>query len=172
MAIQRILRKAGRPGFVEPLFERAALIGPVAVIVTRGDDGANAREVRRMRDGGQHLRCAHIGSAQHSDSAIGVRERGGPFNGVVAVVRFVLEGVPFAVRRISPANILDDDDIPVRCGAVAESGSPCFVVRSSLEQDRIPAGLLGPINVGAQDSAVPHGSGHSVFDNYISLLGL
>src|SRR5450432_4859570 len=57
LAIQSILREARGPGFVEPLFERAALIGPAIVIVAGGHDRTDACKMGGMPGGGEHLRC-------------------------------------------------------------------------------------------------------------------
>jgi hypothetical protein len=43
--VQRVLREAGRPRFVEPLLEGTTLVGPSIVVVAGGYNGRNAREV-------------------------------------------------------------------------------------------------------------------------------
>ena len=87
------------------------------MIVAGGDDGADAGKMRRMSDGGQHLRGADVGAATHADLAVGIGQRGRPLHRVVAVIRFVLEGVPLAVGGVAAADVLNDDD-------VAASGAP------------------------------------------------
>ena len=67
--------------------ERAALVGPVRVVVAGRHDRADAGQVRRMGDRGEHLRGAHVGATEHADLAIGIRQRRRPLHRVVAVVR-------------------------------------------------------------------------------------
>ena len=96
-------RPEGHVSF-EPLFKSAALVGPPIVIVARGHDRTNSREMRRMGNRRQHLGGSNIRASIHSNSAIGIRQRRRPFDGVVAVVRFVQKGIPVAVRCVAPAN--------------------------------------------------------------------
>src|SRR5260370_27934653 len=44
----RVHRQTGRPRFVEPLFERSALIRPAIVIIRRRHFRANPRQLRRL----------------------------------------------------------------------------------------------------------------------------
>jgi len=71
-AVEGVLREPGSPRLVKPLFERAALVGPVLVVIAGGDDGADSGEMRRMADGGEHLRGSDVRSAKHADFAVGV----------------------------------------------------------------------------------------------------
>ena len=133
LAVERILRQTGSPRLVEPLLEGPALVSPALVIVAGRDHRANAGEVRRMGDGGEHLGRTHVGPAKHPDFAVRVGKRRRPLHGVVAVVGFVQEWVPFAFGSIAAANILNEDHIPARGGFQAEPGSAVFVIGGPLE---------------------------------------
>src|ERR1700723_3268316 len=54
--VRRIPRQNGGPGLVEPLLERSTLINPAVVIVARSKHRADARQMRWMSDGREHLR--------------------------------------------------------------------------------------------------------------------
>ena len=138
-AVEGVLREAGGPGLVEPLFEGAALVGPVLVVVAGGDDGADAGQMRRMADGGEHLRGSDIGAAEHADFAVGVGEGGGPLDGVVAVVGFVLEGVPLALGGVAAAHVLHHDHEAAPRRRDGEIGAVVLVVGRALQEDRILA---------------------------------
>jgi hypothetical protein len=149
-----VLGEAAGPGLVEPLLECAALVGPVFVVVGGGDDGADAGEVGRVADGGEHLGCADVGAGEHADFAVGVRQSGGPFDGVVAVVGLVLEGVPFAFRVVAAADVLRDDDETVGDAFGAEGGEVVLVVGGAHEQDIEGTVAGGAIDVGVEGDAV------------------
>ena len=61
-------------------------------------------------------------------------QRGGPFDGVVAVVGLVLEGIPLALGGVAAADILHDDEIATSGGGAAEVGGVVFVVGRALEE--------------------------------------
>src|SRR5436189_2118912 len=102
--------------------------------------------MRWVRDGCKHLGCSNIRPAEHSDAAIGVWQRSGPFDCVVAIIRFVLERVPLAFRGVATAHILKDDDITAGGGLQPKRYAIVFVVRSALQQN----GKLA-VGVGAKD---------------------
>src|SRR5580700_1954633 len=158
--VQRVLRESGSPGFVEPLLERTALIGPAVVIVAGGHDRAYASEVRGMGNGGEHLRGANVGPAPHPDLAIRKGESRGPLYRVVAIVRFVLERVPFALRRVAAPDILNDGHIALRGSQFAEFGAAILVVRRPLQQRRELAIRFWTIDVGAKRHTVSHLGGY------------
>ncbi len=170
LARQRVLREPGRPRLVEPLLERAALVRPVRVVVAGRDDGADARQVRGMRDGGQHLGGAHVGPAEHADLAVRVGQGRCPLHRVVPVVRLVLERVPLALGRVPPAHVLDDDDVAARRGHHAESVAAVLVVRRALEKDGERAVGPGAVDVGLQRHAVPHLDRHARLERHRELV--
>ena len=112
--IERVLGQARGPGLVEPLLEGATLVSPVFVIVAGSHHRANTGEMRRMRNGRQHLGCAHIRSAPHAYFAVRVRQRRRPLHGIVTIVRFVLERIPVTIRGVAAADVLNDDNISRR----------------------------------------------------------
>src|SRR5215475_3019366 len=116
---ERVLREAGGPGLVEPLLERASLIGPAFVIIARSDDRADSGEMRWIRDRGEHLRGADVGAAEHADFSVGVGKRGGPLDRIVSVVGFVDEGVELAFGAVAAARVFGDDDAAALCAANA-----------------------------------------------------
>src|SRR5581483_9540587 len=80
-----------------------------------------------------------------------------PFDGVKAVIGFMLERVPFALGGVASANVLDDDDISLRGCAQAESDSPILVVRRALEEDRKFAVGVGAVNICLKFCSIAHG---------------
>ena len=165
-SIEGVLRQARRPRFVEPLFEGAALVSPSVVVIAGGDHGADARQVRRMGDGCQHLCRAHVGGAKHSNLAIGIRQRRGPLYRVVAVIGFVFEGVPLAFGRIAAANVLKDDDESACCRTNAEVHAVVLVVRRALQQHGKFSVRRWPINISSENNAVAHLRFYATFDRY------
>ena len=119
-----------------------------------------------MCDRGQHLRGPDVGASVHSYSAIGERQRRRPFDGVVAVIRFVQEGIPFSVRRVASANILVDYDITAGCSPIAEAGVIAFIVRSSREKNGEFSRCRRPVNIGAKHGPVAHGGRDTVFHGH------
>jgi hypothetical protein len=161
----RVLYEAAGPGLIEPLLECAALVGPVFVVVGGGDDGADAGEVGRFADGGEHLGCADVGAGEHADFSVGVRQGGGPFNGVVAVVGFVLEGVPLALGGVAAADVLSDDHEAVLDGFGAKGGEAVLVVGGADEEDVEGTITGGAVDVGEEGDAVAGFHGDVFFDD-------
>src|ERR1039457_5729123 len=79
-----------------------------------------------------------------------------PLDRVVAIFRFMLEWIPFAFRRESPAHILRNTNISCRSHAHTRSQIAGFVVRSSCEYNRKLAIGLRAINIRAQRDAIAH----------------
>ena len=155
-ARQRVFGQAGRPGLIEPLLERAALIRPAFVIVAGGDDRADAGEVRRISDGREHLRGADVAAAEHADFSVGVGKSGGPLDGVVAVVGLVDESVELAFGTVAAAGVFGDDDEAALCATDADAGFVAAIVRRAHEKDGEFAVGLGTVDVGFEDDAVTH----------------
>ena len=155
-ATHGVFREARSPRFVEPLLECAALVGPAIVVVGRGVIGANSREMRRRGNGGQILRGPDVGTAKHSDLAIRIRKRRGPFHRVVTILRFELEGIPIAFRGVAAADILRDHHVTSRRGLQAELHVAFFVIRRAHQQHRELAVGFGAVDVRAQSDAVAH----------------
>ena len=105
------------------------------MVVRCGDNGADAGEVRRVADGCEHLRSSHVGPAEHADFAVGIRQGGGPFDGVVAVVGLVFEGIPLALGGVAAAHILHDDQVAARGSCAAKVGCVVLVIGRALQQD-------------------------------------
>ena len=82
----------------------------------------------------QHLGSPDIRASIHPYSAVGIRQRHSPFDSVVAILRFVQKGIPFAVRCVASANILVDYDATASPCVMAEIDATVamLVVRSSL----------------------------------------
>ena len=123
LAAVGILSEPRDPGLIEPLLECSALVSPVLVIVTGSYNRADTRQMGRMADGGQHLRRTYVGTAEHTDLAVGVGQRGGPLDGVVAIFGLMLEGVPLALGSIATAHILrHDHEAALGCLAGKDGG--------------------------------------------------
>ena len=114
-----------------------------------------------MTDGGEHLRGTDIGSAEHADFAVGMGQRGRPLDGVVAVVDFVLEGVPLAFGGVAAAHILDDDEVTTRRGGEAEGGGVLVVGRALRRTGYCHR--RGVVDVGIQSDTVAGLHGDAVF---------
>ena len=124
--------------------------------------------MRRMCNRSQHLGGPDIRASIHSYSAIGIRQRRRPFDSVVAVVRFVQEGIPFAVRCVASANILVDYDVTAGCTLMAEIDVTVavFVVRSSREKNGKFSWRRWPVNISAKYGAVAHRHRDAVFHSH------
>src|SRR5712664_2615388 len=66
-AQQSVFCQSSRPVLAEPLFERAALIGPAVMVVRSRHIRRNSRKVWWMRNRGEKLRGSDVGAAKHSD---------------------------------------------------------------------------------------------------------
>ncbi len=152
--VEGVLRQPRTPRFVKPLFECATLIGPVLVVVRRGDDRADAGEMRWMADCGEHLRRAHVRSAEHADFAIGVRQSCRPLHRVVAVVDLVLEGVPLTLGGIAATDVLHDDHEASGDSMAREVGGIVLVIGRALQKDREGSFAGGTIDVGLERDTV------------------
>ena len=117
----------------------------------------------RVADGGEHLRGSDVGSAEHADFAVGVGKRGGPLDGVVAVVGLVLEGIPLALGGVAAADVLHDDEVSAGGGGAAEFGGVVLVIGRALEEDGIFAIAGGMVDVGVEGDAVAGLHGDAVF---------
>ncbi len=157
-AIERVVGKTRGPGLTEPLLEGSALIDPAVVIIARSDAGTDSREMRRMRRCGEHLGGSHVGATEHADAAVGVWERGRPLDAVVAILRFMNEGIPLAFRGKPPTDILYNDDVTLRRCHGKKSVIPAiyFAVGRSLQKDREFSGAVGTIDIRAQSDSVAH----------------
>src|ERR1035438_4660003 len=112
--------------------------------------------MRRMCNRSQHLGGPDIRASIHSYSAIGIRQCRCPLDGVVAVVRFVQKWIPFAVRCVASANILDDHDVAaVRLlMAKIDVAVAVFIVGSSREKNREFSWSHWPVNISTKHSAI------------------
>src|SRR6478752_4635059 len=106
--------------------------------------------MRRMSDGGEHLRGSDIRSTKHADFAVGIGKRGGPLYGVVAIVGLVLEGIPLALGGVAATDVLHNDKVATGGGRAAEVGFIVFVVRGALKKRRVLAVTSGVVDVGAE----------------------
>ncbi len=151
---------------VEPLFERAALVCPVLVIIRRRYRRTDRRQVWRLCQRGQHLRRAYVRPAEHSHFSVCVRQRARPLDRVVPVFSFMLERIPFTFRLVPPAHVLHDYDISACCCNVCKRGDPRlrFVVGRPRQQYRQLFVRLRPVDIRPQRHAIPHFHGHVVFD--------
>src|SRR6266516_5553018 len=167
-AMECVLRKTGSPRFIEPLLEGATLVGPSIVIITRGHDGADTGKMRRMRDGRQHLRGSNVRTSKHPHLAVGIGQRGRPLHSVIAVVRFMLEWIPFAVRCVASTNVLNDYDIAAGCSLHTEADRvrADLVVWSALQKNRKVPVRFWPIDVSSKSRAIAHFCHDTVFDGH------
>lgn len=141
----------------EPLRPGPALVGPAFVIFRSGHVGIDGQEVRRLGGGGEHLRGAHVGTAEHTDLPIRIGQSGRPLHRVVAVLRFVAEGVELAARVETAARVLEDDHVTVRGQRVAQVLAAAPVIGRALKQHREFALGARPVDIGYQRNAVAHG---------------
>src|SRR5580704_3233077 len=122
----------------------------------------------RMCNRSQHLGGPDIRAPVHSYPAIGIRQRRRPFDSVVAVVRFVQEGIPFAVRGVASANILVDHDVAAGGSLMAKIDAvvAMLIVRSSLEKNWESSWRHRPVNISPKHGAVAHGHRDAVFNGH------
>src|SRR5207302_6039149 len=163
--IQRVFRQPGSPGFIEPLLECAALVGPAIVIVTGGDHGADSGQVRRMGNCREHLGRADIGAAIHSYSAVRIGKRGRPFDGVVTVVGFVKEWIPFTIGRVAAAHILIDDYVAPGGPLQTKGQVVILVVWSTGEKNGEFTRRIWAIDVGTKNRAIAHLHSNAALDD-------
>src|SRR5580658_5510111 len=169
-----ICRQAAGPRLVKPLFERATLIGPTVVVVACSLDGTNARQMRRMPEGREELRCSDIRGAEHANFAIRVGLSSDPLDRVVTILGFMKKGVPAAIRGVAATHILQEDDVAARCGALGKIDviTPRgAAVGSALEEDRKLAFRIRTKDVSAKGDAVAHSHGDIAFDLHGIVLG-
>src|SRR6201998_1226392 len=120
----------------------------------------------RTRDGSEQLRGTDVRAAEHADFAVRLRQGRGPFDGVVAVLRFVAEGIPLAFGGESSADVLNHDEIAAS-GRLHAKGARVVLVRGgALQQDGVFS--VGPrtIDVGIEDRAVAHLGGDVAINNH------
>ena len=116
--------------------------------------------MRRVGNRGEHLGCSNVRPAEHSDSSIGIRQRGSPLYRVITVIRFVLENVPLTFGGVSPAHVLENDNVPSSGRLQAEADAVVLVVRCALQQNWKLAVGGGAKDVGVEDHAVAHFDGN------------
>ena len=78
-------------------------------------------------------------SRRTSDLAVRIGQRRRPLHRVVAVVGFVLERVPLALRGVAPADVLDDDDVAAGGALHPEAAVTVLVVGRALQQHGVAA---------------------------------
>jgi hypothetical protein len=144
------------------------------MIIASRDHRADSRKMRRMRDGGEHLRSADVGAPRHADFAVRVRQRSSPFHSVVAIFRIVAKRIPLAFRCIAPANVLYDEDVAVAGYLIRRRSRPtdAFVVRRTHQDDRELSVCPWTVNIGMKSHAVTRFHGDAILrDHRIALLG-
>ena len=151
-----------RPGFLEGQRPRAPFIAPAIVVVRRGHRRRDRDQGRRLERGWQPLSGADIGEAVHADLAVGGGKLGRPFDGVVAVLGLVAEGIERALGGVLATNVLDHDHVAVR-GVELGRGIDIrlgggLVVGQAHQDYRIAARGLGAIHIGVEHGSVAHPS--------------
>src|SRR5215469_11206305 len=91
-----------------------------------------------------------------------------PLDGVISGGGLMAEGIPFSFGGITPAHILNNDHVTMRCRTMrcrAQAEVPALlVIRGALQENRKFAIGFWSVNVGAQNDAVAHLHRHVVFD--------
>src|SRR5579864_3234929 len=77
--------------------------------------------------------------------------------------------VPRALRRVAPANVLDDDRLSL-FRTPDTKVLHCLVVGRALQQDRELAFGFRAINVGPQDHAITHSGLSVIFDDDVVMI--
>src|SRR5581483_1377182 len=157
-------RDAQRPVHREADLERAAAVGPLAVVVARRL--ADERRSQMRGAGWQHpvLGDARVRATDRADFAVAPRLNRDPFNRVVAVAvrppAVVAERVELTLRLEPTAHVLDHHRVAVvRVHARRVEGDlrRCLlVVRGALQERREGPVALGQVDVSVEDRAVPH----------------
>ena len=156
----RVLRQDRRPARGEPLHEGPRLVRPALVVFGRGHVGEDRGEVRRVGGRGQHLGRPDVGPSEHADLAVRIGQGRRPLHGIVAVPPLAAERVELALRVVPPARVLEHDHVTVRREQDPRPGLRAVVGRA-LEQDGKLPGSVGPVDVGHEAHAVPHGHAHA-----------
>ena len=156
--------EAERPVVGEPELERAAAVGPLAVVVARRLAHELGDQVGRTGRRQPVLGDARVRAADRADLAVAPRLGGHPLDRVVAVAvrapAVVAEGVEVALRLEASAHVLDHDRVAVVAVDLrrpeADLGRALLVVRGALEQGREGPAAVGQVDVRVQDRPIPH----------------
>ena len=111
-------------------------------------------------ESGVPLRDAQVRTAGHTDLAVAPTLTGDPIEGVVAVGRFLFQGVEFALGFVAAADVFDHDgETMIDQGLViGDEGFALAVGRA--HEDGWNAGMFGrQKNIGVETHAVAHGNG-------------
>ena len=79
------------------------------------------------------------------------------------------ERIPFAFRSKPAAYVLDDRDVTRRRHSISCIHTAALVIRSALEQDRIVSLGAWPVDIRAENGAVPHRSLDAVLDYHLGI---
>ena len=168
LALDRVARHEDRVGDLPPELECAARVIRPALVEVGGRRGGERRpQMRRPRGREQVLGGPEIGLAHRAHVPIGIGEQGRPLDRVVTVLRLPDERLVFAATRgEAAAGVLHDHDVAVLDEDVDVAGAPAaiLVVGQPREQDGEAAGPVGPVDVRAQDDAVPRRHRHVLVD--------
>ena len=107
-----------------------------------------------MRHRGQHLRRSDVRAAEHADLPVRIGKRRRPFDGVVAVLRLVLERIELSLRVEPSTYVLLDDDIARRREIASLLPSAAPIVRRALEKGGEAALASRPVDVRDEDHAI------------------
>ena len=115
--------------------------------------------MRRARVGQLQLGPAVVGATDGADAAVRPRQRGGPLDGVVAVlgvhvVGAVEAGLELAIGGVSAAHVLDDVDVSALGQLPAPLDEAGLVVGRPLHDGGEPAAGVWPIDIRPQDGPV------------------
>jgi hypothetical protein len=163
-------REPRRPAGREGKRKGAAVVRPALVVLRRRHAGADRDEARRPGRRREQLRRARVGEPVHRDPAVGAWEARRPLHGVVAVLRFVNERVPLALRAEAAAAVLDDDDPalsrpPGRMRVAGAGLRRRLVVRLAHEQHGVRVFPGWPVDIGVERHTVPHPAGDVPLDS-------
>src|SRR5581483_10388290 len=73
-----------------------------------------------------------------------------------AVLRFMKERIPFTLRGVSAAHVLDDDDVALRRRAKCETRAVALIVGRALEDHGKAAVHCRPVDIRVKCHAVAH----------------
>ena len=169
VAVERVGRRdqAGPGDEPEPQRDErdvrlAAGEGDVAVAVGHRHDREDRLQPLRAPRGGRELGDRHVRRAVPADLAVAPRLLARPADHLGAVALLVRpEGVPVALRAAGAAHVHDDVGVAALHEVLVDRGErPLLVVGRLGDEHRVPAGLVGPVDVRAEDGAVGHRDRH------------
>src|SRR6185312_13298166 len=149
--------------FVQPyqpmpqLQSAAWRVKAVEIFIVSGNHGKYRDKPRIPLNGSPPLDDAQVGTARHSDTAIGPRLASNPIDGVIAIRPFLRNRTEATRGTIAPAHVLNNHGIAAQCKhPIATSSQRPAIVGSANQNSRPGATAVRKEDVGHQLDPVAH----------------